>query len=105
MTLTRNIVNGTDTDLGLYVSQDATYQAGRTTITCNLIERDAAIDTPYDLWSTGLGADEDLLAKVDARGNTVRGFATPYENVSNESSGPCASGQVSGLDVDGATPR
>ena len=28
MTFTRNVVNGTDTDFGLYVSQDATYQAG-----------------------------------------------------------------------------
>ena len=103
VTFTRNVVNGTDTDLGLFVSQDATYQAGRTTITCNLVERDAAIDAPFDLWSTGIGADEDLLAKVDARGNTVRGFATPYENVTNETSGPCASGPVDDLDVDGAT--
>lgn len=103
VTFTRNVVTGTDTDLGLYISQDATYQAGRTTLTCNLVERDAAVDTPFDLWSTGIGADADLTAKVDARGNTVRGFATAYENVDNETGGPCALGPVLDLRLSGSS--
>ena len=104
VTFIRNVVNGDDTDLGLYVSQDSTYQAGTTTLTCNLFERDAAPDsTPsaLDLWSTGVGADADLLAKVAATGNTVRGFVTPYDNVVNEVGGPCASGPVTDVAVDG----
>ena len=103
VTFTRNVVTGTDTDLGLYVSQDATYQAGRTELTCNLFERDPAVDLPFDLWSTGVGADADLTAMVDARGNTVRGFATPYDNVVNEQGGPCSSGPVTALTVSGGS--
>ena len=104
VTFIRNVVNGDDTDIGLYVSQDATYQAGTTTLTCNLFERDAAPDSSpsaLDIWSTGVAADTDLLAKVTATGNTVRGFVTDYDNVVNELGGPCSSGPVTGLDVDG----
>jgi hypothetical protein len=105
VTFIRNVVSGTDTDIGLYVSQDATYQAGRTTLTCNAFERDGATDsTPpgaLDVWNTGVAADPDLVAMVSASGNTVRGFATAYDNVVNESGGPCASGPVDSLQVDG----
>lgn len=104
VTFIRNVVNGDDTDVGFYVSQDSSYQAGTTTLTCNLIERDEAPDsTPsaLDLWNTGVVADEDLIARVNATGNTVRGFATDYENVVNEVGGPCASGPVTDLAVDG----
>jgi len=104
VTFTRNVVTGTDTDFGLYVSQDSTYQAGRTTLTCNLFERDPAPDAGgLDVWNTGVAADADLLAKVDATGNTVTGFATSYDNVVDENGGPCASGPVGALAVDGAT--
>ncbi len=106
VTFIRNVVTGTDTDFGLYVSQDATYQAGHTTLTCNLFERDAAPDPDaggLDLWNTGVAADADLIAKVSATGNTVQGFATSYDNIDEETGGPCASGPVSGLQVDGGT--
>ena len=103
VTFTRNVVSGTDTDVALYVASDPSYPAGRTTLTCNLFEREATLDTPFDLWNTGVAADEDLIAIVDATGNTVRGFATPYENVVNETGGPCASGPVLDLAIDGST--
>ncbi len=103
VTFTRNVVTGTDTDVALYVASDPSYPAGRTTLTCNLFEREATLDTPFDLWNTGVAADEDLIAIVDATGNTVRGFATPYENVVNETGGPCASGPVLDLALEGGS--
>jgi hypothetical protein len=109
VTFTRNVVTGSDTDFGIYVADAPSYDPGRTTLTCNLIERDPAPDstptpaTALDLWNTGVAADSDLIAKVDATGNTVSGFATPYDNVVDETGGPCASGPVTGLAVDGTT--
>ena len=109
VTFVRNVVNGTDTDFALYVSEAAGYTAGRTTLSCNLFSRDAAADstptpgTALDIWNTGVAADATLTAKIDATGNTVEGFATPWQNVENVDGGACASGPVSGLSVDGTT--
>ena len=109
VTFVRNVVNGTDTDVALYVSEASGYTAGRTTLSCNLFSRDAAADstptpgTALDIWNTGVSADATLTAKIDATGNTVEGFATPWENVEDVDGGACASGPVSGLSVNGAT--
>ena len=109
VTFVRNVVNGTDTDVALYVSEASGYTAGRTTLSCNLFSRDAAADstptpgTALDIWNTGVAADATLTAKIDATGNTVEGFATPWENVEDVDGGACASGPVSGSRVDGTT--
>ena len=109
VTFIRNVVNGTDTDVALYVSEAAGYTAGRTALTCNLFSRDAAADstptpgTALDIWNLGVAADETLTAKIDATGNTVEGFATPWDNVDDVDGGACASGPVSGVAVNGTT--
>lgn len=105
VTFIRNVVEGDDTDVALSISAAPGYTEGTATITCNLFSRDEATDstpaagTPMDLWNTGVAADEALLANVNATGNTVVGFATPYENVVNETGGPCASGPVHDLSL------
>ena len=107
VTFIRNVVNGTDTDFALYVADAPGYNPGRTTLTCNLFSRSAAADstpnpgTALDVWNTGVAADEDLTAKVDATGNTVRGFATKWLNVADDDGGPCASGPVHNLALGG----
>src|SRR3954451_25185610 len=109
VTFTRNVVNGTDTDVALDISEAAGFTAGRTTLSCNLFSRNAAADTTpspataLDIWNTGVAADATLTAKIDATGNTVEGFATPWENVEDVDGGACSSGPVTGLSVVGTT--
>ena len=87
------------------------YTAGRTTLSCNLFSRDAAADstpTPGRRSTSGTPASPRTRPsprKIDATGNTVEGFATPWENVEDVDGGACASGPVSGLAVNGATSR
>ena len=103
---TRNVVSGSDTDFGMYVSQAAGYPDSHVTLTCNLFSRDPAADpNGPDVWNTGVAADPALLAMVSATGNTVTGFATPYANVADDDGGPCASGPVAGLTVTGGTAQ
>ena len=107
VTFVRNVVDGTDTDFGLYVADAPGYNPGRTTLTCNLFTRDAAADstptpgTALDVWDTGVAADEDLTATIDASANTVTGFRTAWSNIDDTDGGPCASGPVQGLTLGG----
>ena len=106
VTFTHNVITGTDTDYGMYAYEDATYPAGHLALTCNLVERSEVADSTggaRDLWNTGVAVDGALAGTVSAAGNTVRGFATSFDGVTNTVGGDCATGPVGNLHATGST--
>ena len=93
VTFIRNVVNGTDTDFALYVSEAPATPPGARPSRCNLFSRDAAADstptpaTALDIWNPASPPTRTLTAKIDATGNTVEGFATPWDNVDDVDGG------------------